>query len=109
MTEISLHRLDIVTVLQRDRSKRVAQRMKGAVSKATRAQNPLEMFIYRATIEWFAKVVGKDQIPLIIPHRLCDELHLVLALLLFPQYLHRNSLQVQRSALFPLWAAQGNS
>jgi hypothetical protein len=67
VTEVGLHRLDVVAVFQRDRCERVAQRMEGVVTHAAALQHALQLLIYGAAIERPAEVVGKNKVEVIAP------------------------------------------
>lgn len=67
VTEVGLHRPDVVAVLQRDRRERVAQGVEGVVAHAAIFQHALQMFVDSATVERPAEIVGKNKIEVIVP------------------------------------------
>ena len=88
MAKVGLHRLDVVTVFQRDRCKRVAQGMEGIVAHAAVQQDALEVFVHRAPIKRLPKIVREHQMKTVVPKCACCQLLLILLCPLMPQDPH---------------------
>lgn len=88
VTEVGLHRLDVVSVFQRDRRKRVAQGMKGIIAHAAVQQNALEVLVHGAPIKRLSEIIRKHQMEAVVPKYARCQLLLILLCPLMSQDPH---------------------
>lgn len=88
VTEVGLHRLDVVAVFQRDRCERVPEGVEGIVAHSTIFQHALQMLVHRASIKWLPEIIREHQMEAVVPKCACCQLLLILLCPLMPQDPH---------------------